>query len=99
MGFVNIFDWYPWPWVSSSCTRMLSFVVIGSLLLHIGVKLPNDPLRAAGTARGRGRPHEIRDTAEPVAHSDAGDIPPPSTTGLSRRGLLFATGAGVAVSS
>ena len=39
-GFINILDWYPWPWFFTSVHYALAYVVIGSLLLHIAVKLP-----------------------------------------------------------
>jgi hypothetical protein len=53
-GFFNVLDWYPWPWDFVMVHRYLAYVVFGSLLLHIGVKLPiikqglATPLRTAG---------------------------------------------------
>ena len=39
-GFFNVLDWYPWPWGFVMVHRFLAYVVFGSLLLHIAVKLP-----------------------------------------------------------
>ena len=39
-GFINILGWYPWPWQFTMVHYLLAFVVIGSILLHIAVKLP-----------------------------------------------------------
>ncbi|MCW2496184.1 molybdopterin-dependent oxidoreductase [Jatrophihabitans sp.] len=39
-GFFNVLDWYPWPWDFVMVHRFLAYVVFGSLLLHIAVKLP-----------------------------------------------------------
>lgn len=39
-GFFNVLDWYPWPWDFVVVHRFLAYVVFGSLLLHIAVKLP-----------------------------------------------------------
>ena len=71
-GFFNSLDWYPWPWSFVPVHRFLGYVVFGSLLLHVAVKLPviQGALRA------------------PLDEQEA-------PRGLSRRGLLAATGAGV----
>jgi hypothetical protein len=39
-GFFNVLDWYPWPWDFVTVHRFLAYVVFGSLLLHIAVKMP-----------------------------------------------------------
>jgi hypothetical protein len=39
-GFVNLLGWYPWPWDFTIVHYWLAFVIIGSLMLHIAVKLP-----------------------------------------------------------
>jgi Oxidoreductase molybdopterin binding domain len=96
-GFFNSLDWYPWPWDFVSVHRYLAYVVIGSLLLHIAIKLPdikyglNAPLAEADVLT------ENPWSENPVSHSNAGPVPPPPTTGLSRRGLLVATGTGVGI--
>ena len=102
-GLMNILGWYPWPWSFTFVHTQLGYVVMGSLLLHIAVKLPvireglATPLAAAPAAA----PSE--DLAPP---SD--DLTPPSDDrppserddadpagGLSRRGLVVATAVGV----
>jgi len=75
-GFLNVLAWYPWPWPFVAVHRFLGYLLVGSVLLHVAVKLP-----------------AIREAlARPVG---AGE--PVAVTGLSRRGLLAATGAGVAL--
>ncbi|ROS75836.1 molybdopterin-dependent oxidoreductase-like protein [Curtobacterium sp. PhB130] len=39
-GLVNTFQWYPWPFPFRQVHFALSFVLIGSLAIHIGTKLP-----------------------------------------------------------
>lgn len=40
MGLINTIKWYPWPFSFRTVHFWLAWVVIGSLLLHIAVKLP-----------------------------------------------------------
>jgi DMSO/TMAO reductase YedYZ molybdopterin-dependent catalytic subunit len=40
---------------------------------------------------------EIPWDENPVSHSNAGDVPPPATPGISRRGVLAASGIGVGI--
>ena len=74
-GFLNVLAWYPWPWPFVAVHRFLAYVLVGSVLLHVAVKLP--VIRSA--------------LARPVGADE------PVAGGLSRRGLLTATGAGVAL--
>ena len=39
-GLVNTFRWYPWPFPFRQVHFALAFVIIGSLAIHIGFKLP-----------------------------------------------------------
>ncbi len=39
-GVLNTYQWYPFPWAFRDVHYALSWVIIGSLLLHIAVKLP-----------------------------------------------------------
>lgn len=39
-GFFNILQFYPWPWGFIRVHYWMSWVVIGSLLLHIAIQLP-----------------------------------------------------------
>ena len=40
IGLLNTYQWYPFPFPFRQVHFALSFVIIGSLLVHIGVKLP-----------------------------------------------------------
>jgi DMSO/TMAO reductase YedYZ molybdopterin-dependent catalytic subunit len=39
-GLVNTSEWYPWPFPFRQVHYALAFVIIGSLAIHIGFKLP-----------------------------------------------------------
>ncbi|WP_186377198.1 molybdopterin-dependent oxidoreductase [Curtobacterium pusillum] len=39
-GLVNTYQWYPWPFPFRQVHYALAYVLIGSLVLHIGTKLP-----------------------------------------------------------
>ncbi len=94
-GFLNTLDWYPWPWSFVPVHRFLAYVLIGSVLLHIGIKLPDIKYGLKAKLRDADVLTEIPWSENPLAHSNAGDVAPPTTPALSRRGLLFATGAGI----
>jgi hypothetical protein len=73
-GLFNVLQFYPWSWGFVRVHYWMSWVLIGSLLLHIAVQLP-------AIRQGLARP-----------------LPRPAPgAGLSRRGVLIAGGAGVAV--
>ena len=74
-GLLNILNWYPWPWSFIDVHHWLAWVIAGSVLLHVAVKLPL-------IRHGLGEP-----LAAPAAPSD----------GISRRGVMIATGAGLGV--
>ena len=40
-GFLNVLNWYPFAWFFPPVHRFLGYVLVGSVLLHIGVKLPD----------------------------------------------------------
>lgn len=94
-GFLNTLNWYPWPWSFPATHRYLGYVLIGSVLLHVGVKLPDIVYGL------RARLHEADVLTEvpwydnPKAHSNAGVVPPPAMPALDRRGLAVAVGSGV----
>jgi Oxidoreductase molybdopterin binding domain len=71
-GFLNIMQWYPWTFSFVDVHHWLAYVVAGSVMLHLAVKLP--------VAR--------RALAEPVNERGSG---------ITRRGVLIAGGAGVGV--
>jgi Oxidoreductase molybdopterin binding domain len=96
-GFLNVLNWYPFPWDFVSVHHYLAYVVVGSVLLHIGVKLP-DIRYGLQTKLPEGDVlTEIPWNANPESHSIAGDLPPPDTPGISRRGVLTAAGAGISI--
>ena len=94
-GFLNVLNWYLFPWDFVVVHYALAYVVIGSMLLHVAVKLPD--IRYGLTTRvAKGDVlTEVPWNENPSSHSNAGPLPPPVTPALSRRGLLWATGIGV----
>ncbi|MGI3779945.1 MAG: hypothetical protein ACRYG2_04130, partial [Janthinobacterium lividum] len=40
-GYFNSLDWYPFRWYFVSTHHYLAYVVMGSVLLHVGIKLPD----------------------------------------------------------
>ena len=40
-GFLNVLNWYPFPWYFVTVHRFLAYVLVGSVLLHVAVKLPD----------------------------------------------------------
>ena len=95
MGFLNTLDWYPWPWSFASTHRFLGYVVIGSILVHIGVKLPDIKYGLQATLVDADVLTEIPWGENPLAHSNAGAVAPPKMPALDRRGLFVALGSGV----
>jgi hypothetical protein len=96
-GFLNVLGWYPWPWHFVRVHHYLAYVVIGSVLLHVAVKLPDIRYGLGVHVADGDVLSEIPWTENEHSHSNAGPVPPPPTTAISRRGLLAATGAGVGV--
>jgi hypothetical protein len=94
-GFLNLLDWYPFGWDFVVVHYALAYVVIGSVLVHIAIKLP-DIRYGLGTKIAEGDVlSEIPWFDNPESHSNAGPLPPPVTPGISRRGVLIATGTGL----
>jgi hypothetical protein len=81
IGLLNTYQWYPFPFPFRQVHFALSFVIVGSLLVHIGVKLP---LIATHWRAGGPEPEE------PQA-ADAGPDPEglPRTRGLTGRVLSY----------
>ncbi len=96
-GFLNVLGWYVWPWDFVSVHRFLAYVVIGSILLHIGIKLPDIKYGLQAKVADADVLTEIPWSDNPEAHSNAGPVAPPSTPAITRRGLLVGTGAGVGI--
>jgi hypothetical protein len=80
IGLLNTYQWYPFPFPFKQVHFALSFVIIGSLLVHVGVKLPL--IAAHWRADRSGRPPEILRT-EPAEEGL------PRTRGLTGRLLNF----------
>jgi hypothetical protein len=96
-GFLNVLNWYPWSWDFVPVHRFLGYVVIGSILLHIAIKLP-DIKYGLSAKLAQGDVLDERGWAEnPAAYSNNNDthLPPPTPEGISRRGVFLATGAGI----
>ena len=94
-GFLNTLNWYPWPWSFPSVHRYLAYVLIGSVLLHIAVKLPDIRYGLRARLAEADVLTEVPWDQNPVAHSNAGVVPPPRMPALDRRGLFVALGAGI----
>jgi len=94
-GFLNTMLWYPWPWSFPSTHRYLGYVVIGSVLLHVGVKLPDIKYGLQARLGEADVLTEIPWSENPLAHSNAGTVPPPAAPALDRRGLVIAAGSAV----
>ena len=94
-GFLNLLDWRPFRWDFVVVHYALAYVVIGSVLLHVAIKLP-DIRYGLGTRLADGDVlTEIPWDQNPASHSTAGPLPPPETPGISRRGVLIAAGTGI----
>ena len=87
MGLLNTMQWYPWPFYFRQTHFFLAWVMIGSLLIHIAVKLP---LIAEHWRRARsGAPtDETTEAADGTPHAASGN--------WSRRGFFAAIGLTVA---
>jgi DMSO/TMAO reductase YedYZ molybdopterin-dependent catalytic subunit len=94
-GFLNTLNWYPWPWSFPSTHRYLGYVVIGSILLHIGMKLPDIKYGLQAKLADADVLTEIPWNENPLAHSNAGTVAPPEMPAMDRRGLFVAAGAGI----
>ena len=96
-GFFNVLGWYPFRWDFIVVHYALAWVVIGSLLLHVGIKLPDIVYGLRAKLPEADVLTEIPWNENPDSHSIAGDLPAPPTPGLSRRGVLAVVGAGLGV--
>ena len=94
-GLLNTLNWYPWPWSFPATHRFLGYVVIGSILLHIAIKLPDIKYGLQAKLAEADVLSEISWDQNPDAHSNAGVVAPPPMPALDRRGLFVAVGAAV----
>jgi DMSO/TMAO reductase YedYZ molybdopterin-dependent catalytic subunit len=95
-GFLNTLDWYPWPWSFAITHRFLAYVLIGSILVHVGVKLPDITYGLEAELAEADVLTEIPWSENPLAHSNAGVVAAPEMPAMDRRGLFVAVGSGVA---
>jgi hypothetical protein len=96
-GFLNVLNWYPFPWYFTTVHRFLGYVLVGSVLLHVAVKLPDIVYGLQAKVAEADVLSEIPWDENPDSHSNAGTLPDPPTPGISRRGVLTAAGAGVGI--
>ncbi|WP_285726453.1 molybdopterin-dependent oxidoreductase [Psychromicrobium xiongbiense] len=82
IGLVNTYKWYPWPFPFRQTHYWLAWIVMGSLILHLALKLP-----VIVQHWRRPRPRDPQPTRTRRAS-------PGRTLGWSRRGFL--TGIGLA---
>ena len=90
IGLLNTYQWYPFPFPFKQVHFALAFVIIGSLLVHIGVKLPliTAHWRAAPTAGPEER-HPVDTAAIAVSTRVSDDEGLPRTRGLTGRVLSY----------
>ena len=96
-GFLNVLNWYPFPWYFTNVHRFLAYVLVGSVLLHVGVKLPDIAYGLKAGVAEADVLTEVPWDENPDSHSNAGTLPDPPAPGISRRGVLAAAGAGIGV--
>ena len=94
-GFLNVLGWYPFRWDFIVVHYALAYVVIGSVLLHVGIKLPDINYGLRADLPAADVLTEIPWNENPDSHSNAGERPAPPTPAISRRGVLAAAGTGV----
>lgn len=94
-GFLSTLNWYPWPWSFPSTHRYLGYVVMGSLLMHVGLKLPDIKYGLQARLADADVLTEVPWSENPLAHSNAGVVPPPATPAMDRRGLFVVVGSGI----
>jgi DMSO/TMAO reductase YedYZ molybdopterin-dependent catalytic subunit len=80
IGLLNTYQWYPFPFPFKQVHFALALVIIGSLLVHIGIKLPliSQHWRSGSTPEP--------EPAPPTVEADAGL---PRTRGLTGRVLRY----------
>lgn len=96
-GLFNALNWYPWPWSFVPVHRYLAYVVIGSILLHIAIKLPDIAYGLKTKLVDGDVLTEKPWNENPASYSNNANThqPPPTTPAISRRGLLLAVGGGI----
>jgi len=103
IGLLNTYQWYPFPFPFRQTHFALSFVVIGSLVIHIGVKLPviaqswRRPADAAATAAGIEAMPQAAPAARaaPIGAGGPPIDPLPATASAARAASIGAGGPGI----
>ncbi len=96
-GFLNLLDWRPFGWDFVVVHYALAYVVVGAVLLHVAIKLPDIRYGSSTRLADGDVLTEVPWHENPASHSNAGPLPPPVPTGISRRGVLIAAAAGIGV--
>jgi hypothetical protein len=96
-GFLNVLNAYPFPWFFAPVHRFLGYVLVGSVLLHVGIKLPDIAYGLKTKLAEADVLTEVPWNENPHSYSNAGTLAPPPTPGISRRGMLTATSAGIGI--
>lgn len=96
-GFFNILGWHPFRWDFVVVHYALAYVVIGSVLLHVAIKLPDIRYGLQTPVADGDVLTEIPWHQNPASHSNAGPLPAPVTPAISRRGVLIAAGTGIGI--
>ncbi|WP_241984580.1 molybdopterin-dependent oxidoreductase [Cryobacterium adonitolivorans] len=87
IGLLNTYQWYPFPFPFRQVHFALAFVIIGSLLVHIGVKLPLIAAHwRAAPADGPEERHPVDTNAEDTAAVALAVTKVSTDEGLSRTG-------------
>lgn len=96
-GLMNILAWYGFGWFFTPVHYGLAWVIAGSVLLHVAIKLPDIRYGLGARVRDGDVLTEIPWEDNPAAASNTGGDhrPPPPTPALSRRGVLTATALGI----
>jgi DMSO/TMAO reductase YedYZ molybdopterin-dependent catalytic subunit len=106
-GLVNTYQWYPWPFPFRQVHYALAWVIVASLAIHIGVKLPiiarwwrrrdsvgpDGRLRPVGIGEGELGRREPRAVGLTGALQRIIDRAPAAPDVMSRRTVLGAVGA------
>ncbi|MBA8793952.1 hypothetical protein FHX74_001557 [Friedmanniella endophytica] len=96
-GFMNVLNWYAFPWFFTKMHYRLAWVVIGAVLLHVAVKLPDIAYGLRARLRTADVLTEVPWEDNPDAHSNAGEVEPPTPEAIGRRGVLAAASVGIGV--
>lgn len=94
-GFLNALNWYAFPWFFTNVHYLLAYVVAGSVLLHIALKLPDIVYGLKAKVVEADVLTETPWNENPLSHSNAGVVEQPKPSAISRRGVLTAGGIGI----